>query len=147
MSLSIVERDVALHDALNTPFEIYGLVDPRDGRINYVGRAKRSRAARVKYHVAMCHCETNENARWIRELLRLGLAPFDVLLARVIGAERAIGAEQYWFDEGTRLGWPLKNAQRPSGSGLGLGLKERRCEWTLARLGLSPRPWAVPVEP
>lgn len=143
----LVSRKEALAKAASMRCEIYALLDPRDLRVRYVGRARECRKRRLKQHLAAAATEGSAAGRWLRELVMLGRLPVCVLLERTVGAPAAVAAEQRWHAEGLRLGWPLLNRQRPSGSGLGLGQKARGRQWTLADLGLDPsQPWMADDE-
>lgn len=53
---------------------IYALIDPRDNRIRYVGKADEPQQ-RLSSHVSGCRRENYRSSKWIRELLDLGLRP------------------------------------------------------------------------
>lgn len=134
----LVSRKEAMRRAVDTRFEIYGLVDPRDFQIHYVGRAKDCRKRRLKAHLATLWSEPGRTADWMRELYAERLFPVVVLLEEARGAAAGVDAERRWFLKGKNLGWPLKNRQTPSGGGLGLGKRTPHQEWTLSGLGLVP---------
>jgi hypothetical protein len=54
--------------------EIYALVDPRDGAIRYIGKA-RDAGARLKSHLRDARRRDTPVYRWINKLAALGLAP------------------------------------------------------------------------
>lgn len=102
---------------------IYGLVDPRDGSIRYVGRT-----ANVKSRYA-AHCSLgvwwradNQRRRaWLEELQDRKLKPLLTELEAVPTFEAAVAAEERWIAKGRAEGWPLTNGH---GSGLAGGVTE-----------------------
>ena len=60
---------------------IYGLRDPRDGAMRYVGKADRPRRRLVR-HVVRRH-EESAKAKWVRELFEFGLRPVLEILEEV----------------------------------------------------------------
>lgn len=59
---------------LSYPIEIYGLHDPRDGTIRYIGKAKDS-AKRLSGHIRDARRRDTPVYRWIRKLAAMGLKP------------------------------------------------------------------------
>jgi hypothetical protein len=63
---------------------IYGLVDPRDGMIRYVGKATGGvdgLVKRLSRHCTEARCgKTSHRARWVASLLKEGFKPFVVVL-------------------------------------------------------------------
>lgn len=53
---------------------IYGLTDPRDGRVRYVGKAN-DPTSRLKGHLRDCRRRNTPVYAWIRKLAGLGLSP------------------------------------------------------------------------
>jgi hypothetical protein len=73
---------------------IYGLVDPRDGRVRYVGKADKP-AHRLQAHLkdtSTCH-----KVKWLNLLNKLGLRPDLVMLEEVPESEWQ-EAERKWVD-------------------------------------------------
>lgn len=90
---------------------IYGLKDPRDGTIRYVGKTATPLAVRLRSHIDVARRHP-ENPRvvlgWIRELLAWNLKPVMVLLEDV-PFERWRQAEREW---GERLNAKTRLANR-----------------------------------
>ena len=84
---------------------IYGLKDPRDGLVYYVGKSNNPDARLAQ------HLEKRQNKRkvaWLDALEAEGLTPELVILETV---ERKDWKEQerYWIALGREEGWPLTN--------------------------------------
>lgn len=85
---------------------IYGLKDPRDGLIYYIGKTINLRE-RFKNHIGG-DCNAKKTA-WIQDLAINGLEPEMVILE--IATEQTWPAlERKWIREGMDAGWPLANA-------------------------------------
>lgn len=91
-------------------FKIYGLVCPISGNVRYIGKTKNTLAGRLKGHLsgARTFRYHHHAARWIRVLLRNGLAPEIVLLEETEGDW--VEAEVRWIAKGKAFGWPLTNS-------------------------------------
>jgi hypothetical protein len=59
--------------------EIYGLVDPRDWEMRYIGKAVRA-AKRLASHLRDCRKRKTPVYQWINELLAAGLLPVVVII-------------------------------------------------------------------
>lgn len=87
---------------------VYGLTDPRSGLIRYVGKsAKGLRRPRDQVHHAPR--ENNYKAKWIRQLLRLGLDYGIAILEVCITPEELSEAEKKWIAKLRNDGLPLTN--------------------------------------
>lgn len=76
---------------------IYGLVDPRNGIIRYVGLTAHSESTRLLSHIKLAKAgHVSYRSSWIRQLLRLGERPFAVILERV-SEEDLSSAEIRWI--------------------------------------------------
>jgi len=89
---------------------IYGLVDPRDGQVRYIGKTGCRLSLRLSRHIAAAKHEADNfchRVNWIRELLGLGLLP------EIRGLERNPAdwaeAEVRWIQHGRSQGWDLTN--------------------------------------
>lgn len=92
---------------------IYGLKDPRDGRIYYIGKSDKPKA-RLWQH--MKDTDTNRfKAEWIADVVSDGHKPVLTILAEVQFAEWE-DAERRWIADGIKQKWPLTNIM-PGGSG------------------------------
>ena len=84
---------------------IYGLADPRDRKIHYVGHTV-DLAQRLAQHVT----DTKQTAKtaWIAELSALKLKPLMVELA-IVPYDQRFDHEYKWIYMGRAMGWPLTN--------------------------------------
>ena len=74
---------------------IYGLADPRDNRIRYVGKTKTFLSYRLYQHIRESKTSKSYRARWIRGLLSEGYEPRIVLICSV--AEDKASQMEYWL--------------------------------------------------
>lgn len=89
---------------VNTTY-IYGLCDPRDGRVRYVGKADNPQA-RMKGHFndkRNCH-----RVHWIQSLVEKGLKPALVIIQKV-AKEEWQEWERYWISLYAEAGYELTN--------------------------------------
>jgi hypothetical protein len=92
---------------------IYGLVDPRDGMIHYVGRSSYG-LRRPREHAMPSQLRRGDNPakeRWISDLVAGGLRYRIFVLATAETSEALDAIEREWIALGRRSGWPLKNIQ------------------------------------
>lgn len=120
---------------------IYALVDPRDGRIRYVGKANDPRL-RLRRHVVGRN-EGNRKAEWILELWSKGLRPKLRILEEVPHAEWQ-DAEKRWI---AKLKPPLNSLD----GGNGGGVPKQRYEAPIVTcaaplIGISQSRWRVQWE-
>ena len=99
-------------------WKIYGLVDPREGVIRYVGCTVKSARVRLLEHVSGARCypmSRHLSTRWIAGLLRDGITPSAVVLRDGIKAlDEACAQEAAWIIYLRSRGLPLTNAKRIS---------------------------------
>jgi hypothetical protein len=117
---------------------IYGLVDPTDQSVFYVGRTQATLKRRIRGHLKDSKTSNNPKCQRIREMAKRGVAPQIIELARLINPslEEAESAEQAWIDF-YDFSYTLTNSKPASAGGIGCsnGIKY---EWTpkiLAQLG------------
>ena len=86
---------------------IYGMLDPRDYKIYYIGYTTLTLQQRLAWHIH----DDRDTARclWISGLLSLGLAPMMVELEIVRPAKNWPERERWWIQHGRTIGWPLTN--------------------------------------
>lgn len=84
-------------------WKVYGLIDPRDGRIRYIGCTGRKQlSARLNHHVGSATgvgkkgWDARRN-RWIREVLAEGFRPTITELERYESQEEGWAAEKRWI--------------------------------------------------
>jgi len=96
------------HASFGVPVYVYGLVDPRDQRIRYVGQT-RNLASRLACHVALARAENwrpSRKDRWIAELEAVHLAPRIAVLQTCMDGD-ATGVEDRWISSLAKMGWLL----------------------------------------
>lgn len=85
---------------------IYGLKDPRDGKVYYIGKSDNPRA-RLACH--LCDGTNPKKVTWLDGLFALGLRPELVILEELGGDGDWRAVEQRWISDGLDRGWPLIN--------------------------------------
>lgn len=76
---------------------IYGLVDPRDNHIRYVGKTKHKLEKRLREHLFKNNLETNNYKNfWIKEILKNNLSP-DIILIEECNEDDWQEREIYWI--------------------------------------------------
>lgn len=86
---------------------IYGLKDPRDNAIRYIGKSTKP-AQRLRAHLKDRTINV-QKAEWIDELQKLGLKPELAILQEVTEGHDWREAERDWIRRGFAKGWPLVN--------------------------------------
>lgn len=67
-------------------FLIYGLIDPRDRSLRYIGKTHKRREFRLKEHIEAAQAgEPSSVYHWIRELLESGNLPEIFVIERIPG--------------------------------------------------------------
>src|SRR5438105_11913465 len=90
-------------------FIIYGLIDPRDGQLRYVGKSV-SGMNRPKAHMQHVFLQSNTHkVNWIRQLKALGLQYGIVVIQSLDDKEMLSQAEIFWIAYFRQLGCPLTN--------------------------------------
>ena len=87
---------------------IYGLQDPRDGLIHYVGKSKRPEY-RLKQHLRGKATNADKMV-WLDGLGVAGVEPLVVILEET-DAQGWAKTERRWIAKGRADGWPLTNIQ------------------------------------
>lgn len=92
---------------------IYGLVDPRDLLIHYVGLSSRGmRRPREHRHSSNLGC-----GKWVKQLQAAGL-DYEIVVLEELPDDSAIGVtERWWIAYGKACGWPLENLNAGGGYG------------------------------
>lgn len=87
-------------------YKIYGLVDPRDGQVRYIGQSINP-AKRYKNHVSLGSYGSPSKDDWIRNLLDQGCKPDLIIIDGCDTEQEAYGLEGYWIchyhNEGANL--------------------------------------------
>lgn len=89
-------------------FIVYGLTDPRDSALRYVGQSSTG-LRRPRGHTRLSRKEDSPKATWIRGLLAGGLSYGIVILEEVPGLELLDAAEKKWIARARSNGSPLTN--------------------------------------
>ena len=107
---------------------IYGLIDPRDGQLRYVGKST-SGMKRPRSHVSPTHLskEHTHKANWLRQLLSLGLKPDIEVLETCSSPEELSEAERFFIAYFRMVGANLTNLTDGGGSS-GRRLSAEVCE-------------------
>jgi hypothetical protein len=118
---------------------IYGLIDPRNEELRYVGRTTNTLKKRWKEHIrdAKDLRDTAPRFAWIRELLSLGLQP-EIFLIEEVTQDDMREAEGAWMAYFRYIGARLLNVPYRNGNE---GAKYRDFDWTpeiIAKLGTVP---------
>jgi NUMOD3 motif len=91
------------------PCCIYGLVDPRTGKLRYIGKTTcGSERLRVHVYGARSGRERTHTSHWIRQLLASGLCPRAIVLQE-LPAEELCAAEVRWIAAARHEGLQLTN--------------------------------------
>jgi hypothetical protein len=108
---------------MSSKFIIYGLFDPRDGQLRYVGKSVIG-LKRAREHAFPAHLKNDKShcGNWIRLLIRLGIKCGVVLLHDVGDPELLSDAEIFWIAYFRKMGYPLTNFQ-DGGLGRAIGTK------------------------
>lgn len=98
-------------------FQVYVLVDPRDGLPHYIGCTTNPKRRLYAHLCAPLSTEGNRRRRqWIEELREAGLRPRMLGLGEATGYSAATKLETEWIDRGRLKGWPLLNGRAPRAS-------------------------------
>jgi hypothetical protein len=89
---------------------IYGLFDPRDGQLRYVGKSC-SGLKRPKSELgrSVRGFESGHKANWLKALASEGLEPCIEILQTLDGPEPLGKFERYWISYFRQMGCPLTN--------------------------------------
>lgn len=89
---------------------IYGLFDPRDGQLRYIGKSS-SGLARPKEHLEPGRLALNKSwsGNWIRKLIRYGLKYRISVIQEFAGGDHLNRAEMYWIAYFRQAGCRLTN--------------------------------------
>lgn len=87
---------------------IYGLIDPRDGTLRYVGKADKP-GRRLQAHLFHAkHNQLTHKARWIKGLLEAGVAP-EMTILEIVPLDDWQEAERFWIAYLRAIGCELVN--------------------------------------
>ena len=90
-------------------YYIYGLIDPRDNLVHYVGLTGLAPTRRLADHL---QDHIGAKAEWLTDLLDSAFMPTFVVLQKADDLEQAHLRESWWISTGEMLGWPLTNVAK-----------------------------------
>jgi|SRR5579859_2464284 len=93
-----------------TPSFVYGMVDPRDRLVHYIGRTHNIQS-RMRDHRHTANRDTSRRGSWIRGLHAEGLTFEHCILAQADPGYRVVELEARWIAVGIQRGWPLTNKE------------------------------------
>jgi hypothetical protein len=82
--------------------KIYGLVDPRDNNIRYIGKTKRQLNKRLYEHISNKRTIRTYKSNWITALKKENLKPLIIEL-EVCNENNWVEKEQYWINKTNNL--------------------------------------------
>lgn len=92
------------------PIHIYGLSDPRDGQLRYIGQTS---APKTRYAQHLSLKNKDKKSLWVAELRLLGLKPEMFLIEEITSGEHLV-TEQFWINYFRMLGANLLNSRPPT---------------------------------
>ena len=90
---------------------VYGLADPRNGELRYIGATEQSLEGRLSGHIGATK-DASPRTKWVRELLRQGLRP-EIFEIEVVDDSQGAEAERFYIQYFTYLGCKLTNVLIP----------------------------------
>lgn len=115
---------------------IYGLVDPRDGQLRYVGQTVRATDVRYRQHLVRANQKKTHRDCWIFSLLSLGLKPRLVVFQELDSKDLLDRAEVFWISYFKALGCRLTNRSEGGRSNSGfVHSEETKRKMSLAKRG------------
>lgn len=92
-------------------YYIYGIIDPTENMIGYVGITSNTPQRRLVQHLRQDEREgKNAKKQWLNGLLENGYMPTVITLQTVDTVQQAQIAERWWIAHGQLIGWPLRNS-------------------------------------
>jgi hypothetical protein len=103
--------------AESTLVRIYGLIDPRDGMMRYVGRTSAALHTRLSGHMSEIDANGKpkggyglDKNNWLSELRKAGLTP-SIRVLEEVAEHDSVDAERRWVQALFKAGVPLTNRQ------------------------------------
>jgi hypothetical protein len=110
MKLKRDQSRVRAAAVVDRPVVVYGLFDPRDGALRYVGKTVAKLSGRLSRHLASARQGYRTHAcNWLRSLLAVGLSPEIVEFECVPAGENWVDVEQFWIAYFRFIGCDLVN--------------------------------------
>lgn len=114
---------------------IYGMYDPREGVVRYVGKTTYTLEKRLKEHTKQSARWPSYLGEWLRGLIDDGITP-EIVLLEAVDSSNVDAAERRWIEHLTSEGVPLVNttycqphAERAIGQEANAERLERWREW------------------
>lgn len=115
---------------------VYGLVDPRDGQLRYVGQTVRRVSVRYDQHLIRAKTRKTHRDCWIFALLSLGLKPELVVFQELKEKQILDQAETFWIAYFRAMGCQLANLTDGGKSNSGwIASPETKAKMSAAKLG------------
>jgi hypothetical protein len=89
---------------------VYGLIDPRNGELRYVGKTARRPSRRLAEHAWASSLGDTHRCRWVRQVLSAGCKPEMVTIETHESANSLNDAEVFYISYFRYLGCDLTNA-------------------------------------
>lgn len=90
-------------------FYVYGLIDPRDNQIHYVGITRNTPARRLASHITS---GGSAKDNWIASLLDAGFLPTITVLQSAATYQEIFEMESWWIRLAEVAGWPITNTNK-----------------------------------
>ncbi len=107
---------------MNREHVIYGLFDPRDGELRYVGKSETGIDRRVREHLMPSYlASVSHKNSWLRGLIRDGLCPVGAPIQRLPNTVQLAEAERHWIAHFRAAGCRLTNMTDGGEGAIGVG--------------------------
>ena len=90
-------------------FYVYGLIDPRDNQIHYVGITQNSPARRLASHISG---GASAKDGWLTALIDVGFLPRIAVLQQAETYSEIFELETWWIKIAEQVGWPITNTNK-----------------------------------
>ena len=92
-------------------YYVYGIIDPTENMIGYVGITNNTPQRRLVQHLRADERDSKGPKRkWLDGLLENGFMPTVITLQTANTVQQAQVAERWWIAHGQMIGWPLRNS-------------------------------------
>jgi len=92
-------------------YYVYGLVDPTNNMVSYIGITGNTPHQRFVQHIRQSERDIySPKGQWMNSLFDNGYIPIVVTLQTVDTEQQAQIAERWWIAHGQMIGWPLRNS-------------------------------------
>lgn len=96
-------------ESVENSFVVYGLIDPRNQQLRYVGLTTRDISRRMEQHLRNNPTGKSHKNSWVRGLKAAGLSPEVEILERCTSWEDLQESERFWIQYYRALGCALVN--------------------------------------